>query len=130
MPPLCRNTAWHYPYKKIDLSLLEKGADLLLGSHDFSAFSTKKSDNPICNIEKISIEKPNSYLIKIFITGDRFLYKMARTLIGTLVQVGTKEILLPDLKDLFSHKLRKKAGVTAPPHGLCLEKVYYDPQFP
>lgn len=130
MLPLLRRTSWHYPYKKIDLSLIKETIPFFLGSKNYSSFTSKTYENPICSLEKITIKHPDTSLIKIFITGDRFLYKMVRILIGTLVEIGTKKILLSDVKNLFYEKNRKKAGVTAPAQGLCLEKVFFDPSFP
>ncbi len=58
--------------------------------------------------------------LRIVLTGDRFLYKMARTLAGTLANIGSGKLTsLPQRKD------RRAAGVTAPPHGLTLSRIYY-----
>ena len=128
--PHLRYTTWHYPYKKIDSEALKEAFFLFIGKKDFSSFTTKEYDNPICHLEKIELEIPNSYQMILHLTADRFLYKMARILVGTLVKIAIKELLAPALKQLFHSKKRAQTGMTAPALGLCLEKVYFNPPFP
>ena len=115
--PFHRHLSWHYPYS-IDLSLMEKAAFDLIGTRDYSAFTTESRKNPICTLSKIDLIPLEQGRLRIAFTGDRFLYKMARTLAGTLANIGSGKITL-------SFTERAKTGVTAPSHGLTLYKVYY-----
>ena len=54
-----------------------------------------------------------------------FLYNMVRIIVGTLLDVGSGKLEPADIPGILASKERKKAGVTAPPEGLCLWKVSY-----
>lgn len=65
----------------------------------------------------------------ITITGNRFLYKMMRFLVGTLVGVGQGCLSLEDVQTMLATGRRVQEGISvecAPAHGLVLEKVHYD----
>ncbi len=117
--PFFRHLSWHYPYK-IDLQIMRQAASELIGQHDFSAFTTEPQKNPLCTLMSIDFVPLREDRLRIVLTGDRFLYKMARTLAGTLANIGSGKLTsLPQRKD------RRAAGVTAPPHGLTLSRIYY-----
>ena len=59
----------------------------------------------------------------IEITADRFLYKMARKIAGTIIETGRKKISLSDMEHIFAGKI--KPGATAPAQGLFLWKISY-----
>ena len=110
--PFLAQTTWHYPYP-LDLEKMRKAAKDLIGTHDFSKFTTDVRKNPICTLLKIDVVQLPDHRIRIELTGDRFLYKMARRLSGTLAQIGAGKIK------------PNEVGVTAPPHGLFLYKINY-----
>lgn len=117
-------SSWHYPFKKIDTNLLKQAASFFIGKKNFSAFTPNSYDDPICHIESIDIDVEEDRFT-LTITGDRFLYKMVRTLVGTLVNIATGTLSQYEVKNVFENKERKLAGVTAPSHGLCLKKVFF-----
>lgn len=125
--PFYTNTHWHIPVH-LDINAMNAACNLLTGIKDFSAFSNsvkKEEINPICNIESISIVKLQDNFLNIEITGDRFLYKMCRIIVGSLVEVGKGFLSLEDIERLFEHKCRVDAGITAPAHGLFLKTLIY-----
>lgn len=122
--PEKRAYAWHYFYP-VDLSKMEKGAQMLVGTRDFSTFSNRKEKNPLCTLFSIDFWTLNGSLT-IEMTGDRFLYKMARNLAGTLLYIGSGKLPLESLPDIIASLDRKKAGITAPASGLFLHKVLYE----
>jgi tRNA pseudouridine38-40 synthase len=117
--PFYRHLSWHYPHR-IDLPLMKLAAKELIGTRDFSAFTTENKKNPLCTLSKIELIPLENNRLRIALTGDRFLYKMARTIAGTLANLGSGK-----LTALCLTKDRTQTGVTAPPHGLTLFKVYY-----
>ena len=120
--PQKRLFSWHVP-QKLDLTLMREAARELEGTYDFSAFVTKVTyADAIRTLEKVRIFEDNDGLL-IVIKGDNFLYKMARTAVGTLVQVGRGK--LENISKILESRERVEAGVTAPAHGLCLKKVFY-----
>ncbi len=108
-----------------DVELMRLGAEKLVGKHDFKGFSTKShKKSTIREIYEIVI---NSYdeVIDISITGNGFLYNMVRIIAGTLYEIGVSKRSIESIDDIFENKDRALAGVTMPPEGLCLLKVYY-----
>lgn len=99
---------------------MEQAANELIGTHDFSPFTTEPQENSTRTLFSIQIVPLPNQRLRIDLIGDRFLYKMARTIVGTLANIGSGK--LP-----FNHfpSKRTEAGVTAPAHGLALEKVFY-----
>lgn len=115
--PFQKKYAWHFFYE-LDFEKMRYASQSLLGTHDFSAFANEKEKNPVCTIFDIAIEKG-----EIRVRGDRFLYKMVRNLVGSLMYVGCGKI--EDLGGILRAGDRKRAGVTAPAHGLFLQRVVF-----
>ncbi|MBR2973124.1 MAG: tRNA pseudouridine(38-40) synthase TruA, partial [Clostridia bacterium] len=64
-------------------------------------------------------------MIKIKIHANGYLYNMVRIIAGTLVYVGNGKIDKNEIEEIIASKDRKRAGITAPPEGLMLKKVFY-----
>lgn len=112
--------------KKLDVVNMNKAIQILVGEHDFSAFTVNKSKKKsnIRTIISIDINEIDDKLELIFY-GNGFLYKMVRLITGTLIEVGLGEKTPEDINNILESKDRKKAGQTAPAHGLYLEEVKY-----
>ncbi|MCK4245152.1 MAG: tRNA pseudouridine(38-40) synthase TruA [Candidatus Omnitrophica bacterium] len=115
---------------QLDLPAMRKAAKALLGKHDFSSFQAAGSriKDSVRSIKKLSIRKKKAILgnlILIEIEADGFLYKMARNIIGTLLEVGQGKKVPRDIKKILDKKNRKFAGPTAPAKGLYLKEVKY-----
>lgn len=123
--PIYNRYVYHVP-KKLDLPSMEKGAECFLGSHDFKAFMASGSNvkSTVRTIKSISLNKKEDFIF-LTIEGNGFLYNMVRIIAGTLVQVGLGKLQWQSIPYIIESKDRKMAGHTAPPQGLCLEKVYY-----
>lgn len=122
--PTNRLYAWHFRYP-LDLEKMRRGAEDLLGTHDFSAFCNERDPSPICTLKSIQFHLSKEEL-QIAIIGDRFLYKMVRNLVGTLVYIGCGKLPSTCIPSLLASKNRRQGGITAPAHGLVLHKVFYD----
>lgn len=125
--PFFRHTSWHFP-TFLEIPLMRKGAQHLLGSHDFSAFCNERQlwdRDPCCNLEYIEIVSLPGKRICIRAIGDHFLYKMARNIAGILVYIGCGKISADAVPQILLDKDRRKAGITAPAHGLALQQVFY-----
>lgn len=125
--PFHRHTSWHFPYP-IDIEVMRKASLDFIGTHDFSAFCNelKLSDRePICHLEKIEIIELPHKRIRIVLCGDRFLYRMARNIAGTLAHIGCGKLRPNKVREILNNKDRRQAGITAPGFGLILKKVYY-----
>ncbi len=120
--PQKRLFSWHVP-QELDLEKMREAAKEFEGKHDFSAIVTKVSyADAIRTLERVRILEEEGGLL-VVMKGDNFLYKMARTAVGTLVHVGRGK--LTNISQLLQSRERVAAGMTAPAHGLCLKKVFY-----
>lgn len=126
--PFLRHIAWHYPHP-LDIQAMQQAARFLLGTHDFSAFCNDRAQftrDPICTLYSCHLVVHKDHLEWILI-GNRFLYRMVRNLIGTLVYVGCGKIAPEEIPSILSNRQRIAAGITAPAHGLHLVQVFYSP---
>jgi len=124
-----------YYHKPLDLNLMQKAAEYLKGEHNFSSFMADKSDIPadeaVRTVHKIDIKSGTldngTNIIDIYIAASGFLYKMARIIAGTLLEVSEGKINPKSLPDIINARDRSKSGRTLPPYGLYLNKIeYYD----
>jgi tRNA pseudouridine38-40 synthase len=101
-----------------------------VGRHDFSSFETAGSERPnsIRTIHELSVTRgagEHRERVTLNVRGDGFLYNMVRTIVGTLVEVGTGKQDIERPARVLAAKDRRRAGQTAPPHGLFLMRVEY-----
>lgn len=126
--PFLRMHSWHVP-NTLDIEKMRAAASQLIGEHDFSAFCNDRSlleIDPICHLLDLIIEEISPGHLRIRTIGNRFLYKMVRNLVGTLVYVGCGKLEALNMKELLQSKQRSLAGITAPAQGLFLHQVFYD----
>lgn len=126
--PFFRKTSWHI-HSDLDLAMMQEAANLLLGNHDFTAFCTLSKfrgyEHHRCHMKNIQIESLEEGRLAISLQADRFLYRMARAIVGNLVAVGKSKISPDELFEILNRKERKLALMTAPAHGLFLSHVRY-----
>jgi tRNA pseudouridine38-40 synthase len=122
--PFHRSFSWHFSYP-VDLEEIKKAAQHLKGRHDFSAFTNERQEDNIREIFDIVIE-PFADRLKIRVSGNNFLYKMVRNIVGTLLYVGSGKLSSEELPAILASRDRTRAGVTAPALGLVLKEVFYD----
>src|SRR5699024_9760356 len=68
----------------------------------------------------------DSDLIYIDVAADGFLYNMVRIIVGTLIDTARGRFAPVEVADIIASRDRRRAGFTAPPEGLCLERVCLD----
>lgn len=110
----------------INLERMQEALNFLLGEHDFSSFKSSGTLNPskVCYIYKASCKKLDDKVI-IDIEGNRFLYNMVRTIVGTLLEIEGHNLEASYMKEVLGAKDRTKAGKTVSPYGLTLIQVKY-----
>jgi tRNA pseudouridine38-40 synthase len=117
---------WPYP---LNYELLERCADLLVGKHDFRAFTPSESHHKHFERTVFSAgwERRGgaSDLLEFQITADTFLRHMNRILIGTMPEVAAGDRTVEEFGELLTGKPRSVSGRTAPAHGLYLVSVGY-----
>lgn len=121
-----RRYAWHCKYP-LDIKKMRTAANAFIGVHDFlgfasSGFTVKTTIREIYSLEILE----DNNIITIDVTGNGFLYNMVRIIAGTLMYAGCGRINPDDMAEIIASRDRKRAGITAPPQGLCLKEVYYE----
>lgn len=117
--------------KKIDLSLLQKAADCFLGTKDFTSFANDAGEGaaknkPVKTMKRLDVI-PQKGGVRLEFEADGFLYKMVRTIVGTLLEAASENLPLEAIESIFQAKDRSAAGPAAPAHGLFLMSVHYGP---
>jgi tRNA pseudouridine38-40 synthase len=126
MNPLIRHAAWHVT-RQLEFEAMRRGARLFVGRHDFKSFAGcrgHKRDSTVRRVTRCDIRR-RGRLIEFVIEGDGFLYRMCRSIVGTLVQAGLGKFPADEIKRMLAKKDRRVAGMTAPAQGLVLWKVFY-----
>lgn len=124
--PFLHGRAWRV-HERLDLEAMRREAAALLGTHDFAAFRGARDQRPttVRSISRAEIsEVPGEpRCIAFEIRGDRFLYHMVRIIVGTLVDVGRGSCAPGAIARAQRSGERTDLGMTAPPDGLCLERI-------
>ena len=118
--PFEARRSWWYPHP-LEEEQLAESAELLLGEHDFRAFTPTETQHKVLTrtIESAAWHRREEAL-ELEITADSFLRHMVRTLVGTMLEQSPQE-----LEQLLDGGHRSDAGTTAPPWGLYLVSVRY-----
>jgi len=118
---------YHHVPMALDFKAMEQAIRYFIGTHDFTAFMAAGSPvkSTVRTIYHAEMLKEQD-IINFFFTGNGFLYNMVRIMAGTLIDVGKGKIKPDSIPDILASGDRVQAGHTAPPHGLTLEKVYYE----
>lgn len=124
--PLNHRTSWHIR-SPLNLEAMREAAGYFVGEHDFATFRGQNctAKTSIRRVDLVEIRQSGT-LISIDVTGGGFLKQMVRIMVGTLVAVGQGRFEAARVKHLLQNPDRTKAGVTAPPQGLCLLEVCYN----
>lgn len=121
----------HWWPEPLDLGLMQEEASWLVGRHDFASLRATGSSavTTVREVMKVQwVRKPEGSLGEMWefwITGDGFLYKMVRLIVGTLIDVGRGKLPKGTVKRLLEEPGSGRAGHCAPGKGLCLEEVAY-----
>jgi tRNA pseudouridine38-40 synthase len=122
--PFFNNYALWIP-RKIDAELLRSYCARVCGEHDFTSFaSPEKGDNPVRRVYECAVGARNDFL-HIDITGNSFLRKMVRTIVGTFLELEKRRDSPHNIEEILHARDRGRAGNTAFAGGLYLMKVYY-----
>jgi tRNA pseudouridine38-40 synthase len=144
--PFLRHVVWHVP-ARLDLGAMVEATKAVVGEHDFAAFQGRSSEvlttvRTVLSAELVEVDihtdqpvalsplepvMPDSdgRLLRFEITGTGFLRHMVRIMVGTLVDIGRGQLAVEEMAAIIASRDRRRAGQTAPPHGLMLWRVTY-----
>jgi tRNA pseudouridine38-40 synthase len=115
---------------------MREAARVLVGEHDFATFGQPTGQGGV-TVRQVyvaqwlaiegrglfGLDEPAGLVFEI--EANAFLYRMVRSIVGTLLEVGRGAMSVGDFVDALAACDRSRAGPTAPPHGLCLVEVEY-----
>ncbi len=127
--PFEHRYVWHIANPLDDRAMAEAAARLV-GQHDFAAFQSvgsrvETTERTISRLDVTCREDDEGALLVVEIEADGFLRQMARTIVGTLVEVGLGRRAPDDVAAVLASRDRARAGPTAPAGGLFLVRVDY-----
>ncbi len=114
--------------RKVDTNKMKQAAMCLVGRHDFTAFAADRGDesreDPVKELRRLDVVRRGKS-VRIIFEGSGFLYKMARSIAGALIDVGTGKLAPDHIRTILESRVRTALVVTAPAQGLTLDKVFY-----
>ncbi len=123
--PFKINQSWQLRDKP-DMALMNVAAKIIMEYIDFSSFSKSNTQTFTNNCKITRAEWVYSAHCLVFhISADRFLRNMVRAIVGTLMQIGKKEIAPEEVRAIIESKDRSNAGTSVPACGLYLTEVKY-----
>ena len=144
--PFIRHVVWHVP-ARLDLDRMIRAATALAGEHDFAAFQgggsavvTTVRTVLAAELVEMNIHTDQAVamsplpegapysdgrFLRFEISGTGFLRHMVRIIVGTLVDIGRGQMDVEEMAAIIASRDRRRAGQTAPPHGLMLWQVTY-----
>src|SRR6185295_17842530 len=127
-------------WEDLDVAAMAEAAGRFVGEFDFAAFAAAGHGRLTtvrrvfeCSVKEVEPQSsqrfteggmgPTGKRVRMEVSGSGFLYNMVRIMAGTLVAVGRGKMTADDVSAAIESKDRRRAGVTMPAAGLCLEWV-------
>ncbi|HEY8666039.1 MAG TPA: tRNA pseudouridine(38-40) synthase TruA [Tepidisphaeraceae bacterium] len=122
-PLFFADLAWHR-WQPLDADAMHQAAKLLIGTRDFTSFARPGHgrETSVRTVLDCSVRRRGVKVV-IGIEGTGFLWNMVRIIVGTLVEVGLGKYPPNAIDEMLAARDRRRAGTTAPPHGLYLQWV-------
>ncbi len=117
----------HWTHHKLNIKAMEKGAEYLIGKHDFTSFRAVdcQAKSPVKTMDSIKITESEDEVIIEF-SARSFLYHQVRNIVGALLEVGIGKLQPEDIKRILELCDRTKAPAMAPATGLYFKSVKFD----
>ncbi|RMH01081.1 MAG: tRNA pseudouridine(38-40) synthase TruA [Chloroflexi bacterium] len=123
--PIRRLRSWHVA-RSLDVERMNEAAACLIGVHDFATFGQPpQGENSVREVFVAEWRREGEMLV-FFIEANAFLYRMVRSIVGSLKLVGEGSWTVADFEEAFRACDRARCGTVAPPHGLYLVSVCYE----
>ena len=123
--PLVRRVSLHVA-GALDLEAMEAATAAIVGEHDFAAFGRPTQGTVTVRRVIKACWAAGAPWLFFEIEANAFLFRMVRSIVGTLLWVGQGKLSPADFAAVLASRDRSQAGQTAPAHGLCLMEVKYE----
>ena len=123
----CRRLYATHIRKRLDVAAMRAAAQVLVGRHDFAAFTANPNrvvESTVRTLAYIKVRKAGA-LITIATASEGFLYKMVRSICGLLIRAGEGAVTVDEVREILASRVRTARVPTAPPEGLTLWRVWY-----
>ncbi|WP_199616519.1 tRNA pseudouridine(38-40) synthase TruA [Paenibacillus alkalitolerans] len=131
-----KHTQYHHP-GPLNVQAMKDALPAVVGEHDFTSFCSMRTgcESRIRTIYEARLEQeevpgmnnvPGTGVLRVFLTGNGFLYHMVRIITGTLISIGEGKLSSSDMRRILEARDRTQAGPTAKAQGLTLWEVRYD----
>lgn len=123
-----KEVSWNY--RPLNSDTMQRAADYLLGTHDFSSFraASCQANNPIRTLHHFKVICAGDYIV-LDVRANAFLHHMIRNLAGLLMKIGTGEAPPQWALEVLLAKDRRASAATAAPYGLYFVNAEYDDVF-
>jgi tRNA pseudouridine38-40 synthase len=118
----------HHVRHRIDLRQMNRAASYLVGEQDFTVFTAARDPSPskVRRVISAAFHPAPPYIV-FRVVATSFLWKMVRSMVGTLLELAAIDAPAADVRRLIEGRRRTDVGQTAPARGLFLERVWYPP---
>ena len=122
---LDRGRAWRVK-PRLDADAMREAARVLIGRHDFTTFRDVQcqAKSPVRTLDRLDVARDGD-AITFEVGALSFLHRQVRSMVGSLIDVGTGRWTAGDLKAALDAADRGRCGQVAPAHGLYLTRVDY-----
>ena len=119
-----------FVHRPLDVVPMQQAAELLIGSHDFSAFRAAEcqAHSPVRDLTGLKVMRAGDFVL-LQVTANAFLHHMVRNIAGLLIHIGQGQALPSWAGEVLAARDRRLAPATAPAGGLYLWRVHYPPVF-
>jgi tRNA pseudouridine38-40 synthase len=122
--PFTARYRWHRP-GALSVPRMRRAASALVGVHDFASFCRRDGDrSTVRHLRRLAVTRSGD-TVRFVLRANAFCQQMVRSLVGTLVAVGSGALEPEGLEGILEVRDRSAAARIAPPHGLTLERVLY-----
>jgi tRNA pseudouridine38-40 synthase len=116
---------------RLNHEAMQRAVEPLIGEHDFAAFRAAGDErtDTVRRLLRIEVRRTSSddpKLTEIIVEGNRFMYRMVRIIVGSMVDVAVGRLDAARLALALEERDRALLGRTAPPDGLCLDSIRLD----
>ncbi|MCB1775261.1 MAG: tRNA pseudouridine(38-40) synthase TruA [Gammaproteobacteria bacterium] len=117
-------------HKPLDAERMHEAGQVLVGEHDFSSYRAIgcQAKSPVKTVHSLTVHRCGERVL-LTVHANAFLHHMIRNIAGVLVAIGCGEQPVEWAQWVLAQRDRTRGGVTAPPHGLYFERVWYPERF-
>ena len=124
-PSVLQRRYSHHVREPLDIAAMSQAGKILIGSHDFASFGKPPQGEVTMRNVTQAKWSADGEQVWFDITANAFLYRMVRTIAGTLLQVGQGRITVDDIEEILAARDLTRSATPAPACGLCLMYVAY-----